>query len=501
LVAKSVTIILNSKHIVRYLLWGIFAIACYFPLFLHLDSLPLSIYDEAKRAVSSLEMLERQDFLVTYYNGAPDMVGTKPPLLNWLQAFWMTLLGYHEVAVRLPSALAGLATALLLLFVGIRWYRLPVLGVVSAIILLCLPGYVAHHVTRTGDFDALLTLFTTGYLFSFFRYTETNASKWLYWTAVGILLAVLTKGVAGLFFGPVLLGWLLYHKKGVQLLQNKAFYFSALIVIIGVGAFYSLREWYNPGYLQAVWNNELGGRFLDTIDTHKYPWSFYWSNLWDFQLGIWRYILPIGVLAWWHDNRSLRILAGYLVFALLFLLLLLSSAETKLIWYNAPIFPLLALWLAIGIHTIYTRIIQANKSWTLPIAIVLFGLLALPYALTLQNVYTPDPPAWADQSYERFMRAHPALQEYRVSTIGFSPGILFYQKALNARGSNIGTFYPKQRREEGQLFLLCEERAKRLFRVKHQLENVQYWEDCELVRVVGYNPKPYQWPEGEEPWE
>lgn len=481
----------------------LFLLACYFPFFLHLDSLPLSIYDEAKRAVSSLEMLERQDFLVTYYDGAPDLVGTKPPLLNWLQASFMQFLGYHELSIRLPSALAGLATILLLVFFGRKALNHLLLGLFAGLFLLTFNGYIEHHVCRTGDFDALLTFFTTAYILTFFRFAEKPSSPLLYWTSGWIMLAALTKGIAGLFFLPVLLLWAIHKKVLTQIFRPTRFLIALSVVFLPLAAYYGLRELYNPGFLQAVWQNELGGRFLNTIDTHQHPLWFYLHNLWSFQLGWWKYWLWLGAFAFLHESALLKRLSVYLLLAIAFHLTLISLAQTKLIWYNAPVFPLLCLWLGIGLSALFQRLLGAFRQISKQSLSFLFVLLffSWPYGQILKKVYQPQPQPWEDSSYARYMRSHSTPKQYLVSTIGFNPSLLFYRKALNAQGYQIGTFYPKQRREEGPLYLLCGERPKRLFRVKHQLSVQEYWEDCELVQVTGYQPKPYQWPEGEAPKE
>jgi len=56
----------------------------YFPLFLHLENLPLRIWDEARLAVSAYEMSHNGNYIVVHFDGKPEMWSTKPPLMIWL---------------------------------------------------------------------------------------------------------------------------------------------------------------------------------------------------------------------------------------------------------------------------------------------------------------------------------------------------------------------------------------------------------------------------------
>jgi len=70
----------------KYLL---FILLISFPLFLHLDFLPLRLWDEARTAINASEMYHSGRYLIPTYNGEPDMWNLKPPLMVWLQVFFM----------------------------------------------------------------------------------------------------------------------------------------------------------------------------------------------------------------------------------------------------------------------------------------------------------------------------------------------------------------------------------------------------------------------------
>ena len=134
------------------------AVLLYMPLFGHLNTLAIREYDEARLALNALEMYQNNNFLVTHFSGQPEMWNTKPPLLIWMQVFWMKLIGVGELAVRLPSAIAALLTCVILLVFCQRYLRSFWFGCIAVLVLITAEGYVSIHGTRTGDYDALLTL-------------------------------------------------------------------------------------------------------------------------------------------------------------------------------------------------------------------------------------------------------------------------------------------------------------------------------------------------------
>lgn len=126
-----------------FVYFALLFISFLFPLFLHLDSFSLRIYDEARRAVNSFEMWQSGNWLVTTYEFKPDMWGTKPPFLIWCQASCMQILGPTALAVRLPSAIAGLATVVLLFVFAFRKLGGWPAGLVSSFTLLTSYGFLS----------------------------------------------------------------------------------------------------------------------------------------------------------------------------------------------------------------------------------------------------------------------------------------------------------------------------------------------------------------------
>ena len=86
--------------------------------------------DEPRFAEATRQMFERGDFLTPWFNGRPRF--EKPILLYWLQAPFVALMGPVETAFRLPAALAGLLTLIVVYRLGGRLAS-PFAGLLGAL--------------------------------------------------------------------------------------------------------------------------------------------------------------------------------------------------------------------------------------------------------------------------------------------------------------------------------------------------------------------------------
>lgn len=455
----------------------------YFPLFLHLDSLPIQTYDESRLAINALEMSENGNFLVTYFDGKPDMWNTKPPLMIWLQVLCCKIAGYNELAVRLPAALAALATVFFLGFFCWKQLKRPILGITSMGVLLTTSGYIRTHVSRTGDYDALLILFMVLFLFSFFRFVHSDQTKerrrLLFLTALWLALATLTKGVAGLLFVPAAFMYLLLKKQGLTVLKSRDTYLAGGLFLSLVLGYYFLREHYNPGYLKAVWENELGGRYFETIENHKAPFFYYIKNLWYERFIPWLVLLPVGLIAGFYEKGIVRDFFQFLLIAIFSYLLIISFSNTKLQWYDAPLFPLLAVVTGLGVEKIIEFL---NNRFKFHQSLFILILFSLPYFKTIKSVYAVSD-SNPEHRYGPFMKEMSEYKEYTIAHVSYGAHFLFYQKAFNLDGYNIKNTWPSGL-AEGETAMFCEDEPKRVLNEKYSFEVLEESRDCLLVKIV-----------------
>src|SRR5205814_1663873 len=116
----------------------------------------------------------------------------------------------------------------------------------------------------------------------------------------------------------------------------------------------------NPGFLKAVWENELGGRYMNTLENHNEPFWFYWNNFIDNRYIPWIYLLPASmIISLFNNSKRIRDFAAYLSLCTIIFFLTISLGKTKLFWYDAPMYPMMALIIGIGIATLYENLIAA----------------------------------------------------------------------------------------------------------------------------------------------
>ena len=326
-----------------------------FPLYFELGRNPVQAWDEARLAVNAAEMARDGHWLVPQFNGVPDHWNTKPPLLICLEALSLRAFGFSTWALRLPTLLATLATVGLLFQFAARVLKRPLAGFLGVLVLVTCAGFVRLHVARTADYDALLTCWQVLLWTRFFQYLETGARRHLVWAAVALLAATLTKGPAGLLGLPGLLAYAIGRGKLGWLLRQPGVYVAATGFIVLIVSYLEWREHIDPGYWWAVQSNDLGGRFFTPLKGSSYAgWPYYLENIKNRSFFQWLWALaPALLLAWMPPAGLVRRAAGLLVAFVGGWLLVITLAASKYAWYDAPIYPALALLVGLGLSLLW----------------------------------------------------------------------------------------------------------------------------------------------------
>jgi 4-amino-4-deoxy-L-arabinose transferase-like glycosyltransferase len=474
---------------------ALFCLIIYFPLFLHLDALPIRIWDESRLAVNAYEMSKNGNYLVTYFEGLPDMWSTKPPVMVWLQQFFIKQLGVGELAVRLPSAIAGFLTAVALMVFSLRYLRSYWFGLIAVLILITSYGYINQHASRTGDYDALLTLFTTVYALSFFLYGESGKRGYLYLFFVFITLAVFTKSVQALLFLPALAGYVIYSKN-VKVFKEKTFYIALILSVLVISGYYVVRDYYNPGYITAVWENELGGRYLKTIENHKHPFLFYYTMLVHEHFTTWYYLIPCGLaLGVFFTDERMKHLTVFSVLITILYWLIISGAQTKLSWYELPLFPFLSMIAAIPLYFVFIYLkdlTQLSKfvKWNSTPYLFVFIVFLTPYEKIIDKVYYPTEYDWDREFYsmsyylQDAVRSNKPIRNQIVCNEGYSPHLLFYMDILNDRKQSIHFKHWKDL-QVGELVIVNQPIIKKEIEANYLVSVEQSFQYVNKYRILG----------------
>jgi 4-amino-4-deoxy-L-arabinose transferase-like glycosyltransferase/putative flippase GtrA len=483
------------------------ALAAAVVLFYRLDALPLVLWDESRLANNALEMSLSGLSLVTTFDGVPDHWNTKPPLLIWLMSITIRLFGANEWGVRVPSVLAALATvAIIFTFCAVRLHK-PVVGFLAVMVLFSTLGYTHSHGARAGDYDTLLTLWTTGYLLAGYLYlhgSQEGRIMWLTLCAAGIALAFMTKTIQGMIFLPALVLHAALHRRLSEIMRTPAIYvFGAAILLVCTG-FYVVREWVDPGYFASAQDNDLLGRYATTIEKHFHGPLWYITNV---RLFPWLVpgLLIAGYLAW-RDHGERRRLSGFLGVMSVFYLAVISSAATKLRWYAMPLYPLIAMQVALGIDAVAERLAsrQSGSQETLQRGVMVgcFMLGAVVVALNIAIFRHNEAalvrnelsgyglflrsPKIQNPDVKKFIVIHPGHFGNFVKKTYYVADVLFYVNALRAAGRLIEIQPPSAPIPAGfNLAVACVEAVPEWISKHVSSEPIATDGRCGLYRITG----------------
>lgn len=187
-------------------------------------------WDEINFAESAREMLITGNWWQVSIDFHP--FWEKPPLFIALQALSMSLFGVNEMAARLPNAITGVLTLVVLYRIGLSIYdkRFALLFP-----LIYTATFAPHLYFKSGIIDPLFNLLIYSGIYSLFRVNIAEPDK----RSRYVLLAGLLIGVAVLTKGPVALlitmlttmMLLLVRRKSIHFSRREIFLFLAMLVL------------------------------------------------------------------------------------------------------------------------------------------------------------------------------------------------------------------------------------------------------------------------------
>jgi len=232
---------------------------CLFLFFFKLGSRALWDNDEGIHAAIAQNMLVTGDWVTPTFNG--ESFYDKPALFNWLGALSFKFLGFSELAARLPAALLGLACVLGTYLLGRKMFGSSV-GFLAGLILASSGLFLL--LSRTVQYDMVLTFFTTLSLFFFYSgiVDEKNRRRYFLLFYVAVACAVLAKGPLGLMLPALVIGPYLLLTRQLRMLRQMQIGWGALIVLAIASPWYILMTVRNEDYLSHFFLGQNLGYFL-----------------------------------------------------------------------------------------------------------------------------------------------------------------------------------------------------------------------------------------------
>ncbi len=347
-------------------------------------TVPLMGINEGRRALTALEMVRNGNWLIPTMNG--HIYIDKPPLLYWLMAISAKVFqSTAEWVLRLPAALAALAICGML-FRSTKKYLGQDIAILAILILATSLSFTGS--AHRAEIEIILTFFCFAANLFFLDYyiSGKNFSLWLSYLCIG--LAILTKGpVALLFFIPPLVVFGLVKPSG-RTWRGLLFWPGWLLMLLVGGSWY-IAIWFSEAgpLLRQVIEIDIVGKSLGGLSDSK-PFYRYFVNL----LGIFApwILLPI------FRSKKIKTLfnnpaATYFALQTLIPLVIMSLIASKHNKYILPLFPALAICLAIYLRDFYkwiaTRYQERGKKYFTFFSLSLMALYLIFYAALEPRIY------------------------------------------------------------------------------------------------------------------
>ena len=448
------------------------------------------MWDESRNACNAIEMLHNGNCIVTCYDGKPDLWNTKPPLLIWMQAASMKLFGTNELALRLPSAIAGLLTILLIVLFVSRYYKNYYWGLLSGMILATMGGYIRYHITRTGDYDGLLSLFTTLSVLAFLLWMEHPEKKrYIYITATGFMFAILTKSAQGIIIAAPMLLLVVTSKNRRVFPSNKHLYIAAIACLLPVTVFVVLREWMSPGYIQAALYNDITGRYFSVIEGHEGDTFYFLRILFSFGAYFWIWLLlaaPPFIMVSTEKSQNKTLIFRLFLIALIFLLIA-SFSKTKGPQYIVSLYPLIALICGYVVYSaaINTYELIHKNRWAVPaVSILILLTFMMPFRFVMEQNKKETLNLYDKESFGYFIKKCPEYRHYYVLHDGYNAALIFYAHKYNRENYRI-VLSEDTNFSVGDTVMICEQSMITKLKATYVFVSLKEQDGCSLVQITG----------------
>ncbi len=312
-----------------------------------LDLRALFVPDEGRYAEIPREMLATGDWVTPRLNDLKYF--EKPPLQYWLTALSFRVFGEHEWTARLPSALLGFLSLLMVGYCGYRlWGARAGLLAIALLGTSCAYYLGSQYLTLDMTLTACLTFALCSFLLAQVQAVDRQRRSWMAvaWAAAG--LAMLGKGLIGVVLPA--LSFLAY----VVLCRDTRLW-ARLCPGIGVPVFLLIAApWFvvvqlrNPEFFGFFFIHEHFQRFAEAGHQRPGPW-WYYLPIAVVGLMPWTPTLAVACVRAWKARpvRGGAFSPAWFCFAwAVVIVAFFSASHSKLPAYILPAVPAVALLLA-----------------------------------------------------------------------------------------------------------------------------------------------------------
>ena len=303
---------------------------------------PLTLPDEGRYVGVAYEMLSSGDWLTPTLFGLPYF--HKPPLLYWVDAAAMGLLGVNDWSARVAPLLGGCAMALALWFEAKRLWGSAAANDALAL-LATLPFFFIG--AQFANLDMLVAGFITAAIVAARHALAATTAAGLRRAAMlasgAAALALLAKGLIGVVLPALVLApWLWVQgrwRDGLRLLNP----WGLALFLLLAAPWFVLMQLKHPGFLDYFFMEQHFRRYTGSSFNNPHPFWFYLAVIPLLALPS-SLLLPTALRGAWRQGW--RSEAGFAAWWAAAVVLFFSMPTSKLVGYVLPALPPLVLLIA-----------------------------------------------------------------------------------------------------------------------------------------------------------
>lgn len=308
--------------------------------------------DEGRYAEMAREMVATGDWVTPRLNGIKYF--EKPPLQTWMNAITFEAFGLGEWQARLWTGLSGLFGIFLVAYTGTRLFHAhnSRLGLTAALILASTFWWsgMGHINTLDMGLSGMMTLALCSLLLAQRdQATKTEQRNWMLLCWAGMALATLSKGLMGIVLPGAVLFLYTFAARDWRIWQRLHLLPGLLVFFAITTPWFILVSQANEEFLRFFFIHEHWERFTSKIHRRAGPWYYFIP------------LLLVGIFPWlgllfqsmWEGAKQRvstfqpgKLLLIWAVFIFFFF----SISNSKLPSYILPIFPALALLIAMHLE-------------------------------------------------------------------------------------------------------------------------------------------------------
>lgn len=304
---------------------------------------------------------------IPYYN--------KPPLKIWLSALTISLFGNSEFVLRIWDAVFGLLTFIMVYFLGRVLFSSKAVGLLGVLILMGGRDFLLNHNMRTGVMDSLMMFFLVGSFF-FFRLREKKP-YFYYLSGLCMGLGALTKSVQALVPLIIIILYLVLTLQYAEL-KTRPFWGMVGLALLLPTLWYLPQMLFSPGFFDVAIVKQIFHRVQGKIHRPHVHGPFYFFQVIYSGFFPWSLVAvpAIGIAFWQAIQRKNREMI-FLLTWIFTVFIGFSISKMKAVWYMNPLYPALALLIAMVGYTIIVSLKMRYPASPLlaPFAIVILAVL------------------------------------------------------------------------------------------------------------------------------